>query len=54
MLLVFAVLPATGKSTISKAVTRTLGAMHVRIDTIEQEPRNTGVLDVGSAGSPLP
>jgi predicted kinase len=29
-------LPATGKTTISRAVARELGAVHLRIDTIEQ------------------
>ena len=35
MLIVFAGLPATGKSTLSRELARQLGAIHLRIDTIE-------------------
>jgi predicted kinase len=36
MLIIFGGLPATGKTTLSRALARELGAVHVRIDTIEQ------------------
>ena len=36
MLIVFAGLPATGKTTLSRGLARGLGAMHLRIDSIEQ------------------
>lgn len=36
MLIIFGGLPATGKMTLSRALARELGAVHVRIDTIEQ------------------
>src|SRR5262245_14740333 len=36
MLIIFGGLPATGKTTLSRALARALGAVHVRIDTIEQ------------------
>ncbi len=35
MLIVFAGLPATGKSTLARELARELGAIHLRIDTIE-------------------
>ena len=35
MLIVFAGLPATGKSTLSRELARELGVLHLRIDTIE-------------------
>ncbi len=36
MLIAFAGLPGTGKSTIARALARRLGAVYLRIDTIEQ------------------
>jgi predicted kinase len=36
MLIIFGGLPATGKTTLSRALARALSAVHVRIDTIEQ------------------
>lgn len=36
MLIVFAGLPGTGKSTLSRGLARGLGAVHLRIDSIEQ------------------
>jgi len=50
MLIVFGGLPATGKSTISLGVAKALAAVHLRIDTIEQELRNSGIHDIGPAG----
>lgn len=54
MLIIFAGLPGTGKSTIAQALARRLGAVYLRIDTIEQVIRSAGILapgaDVGPAG----
>lgn len=52
MLIVFAGLPGTGKTTIARALALRLHAVHVRIDTIEQALRASGVVrdDVGPAG----
>jgi predicted kinase len=52
MLIVFAGLPGTGKTTISRAVAATLAATYLRIDTIEQAIRDARVLadDVGPTG----
>ncbi|MEJ0003897.1 MAG: AAA family ATPase [Pararobbsia sp.] len=36
MLIVFAGLPGTGKTTLSRGLARALGALHLRIDSIEQ------------------
>ena len=35
-LVVFSGLPGTGKTTVAKALAATLGAVYLRIDTIEQ------------------
>lgn len=52
MLIVFGGLPGTGKTTIARALTRRLGAFHLRIDTIEQAIRVTSGADdsVGPQG----
>jgi predicted kinase len=42
MLIIFAGLPGTGKSTLARALAERLQAVYVRIDTIEQALRNTG------------
>jgi predicted kinase len=52
MLLVFAGLPGTGKTTLSRELARELGAVHVRIDTIEWAlrealPRDQPIDDLG-------
>ena len=45
MLIALGGLPAVGKSALAKALARRIGAVHLRIDTIEQALRNAG-LDV--------
>ena len=45
MLIALGGLPGVGKSTLAKALARRIGAVHLRIDTIEQALRNAG-LDV--------
>lgn len=51
-LIVFSGLPGTGKTTVAKALAVALGAVYLRIDTIEQAIRDAGVLagDVGTSG----
>jgi hypothetical protein len=44
MLIVFAGLPASGKSTIARSLPRELGAVWLRIDSIEQAIRESGVV----------
>ena len=43
MLIVFAGLPGTGKSTIARLLARELGALWLRIDSIEQALRDCGL-----------
>jgi predicted kinase len=43
MLIIFAGLPGVGKTTIARALARTLDAVHVRIDSIEQAIRDSGI-----------
>ncbi len=50
MLIVFAGLPGTGKTTISRAVAHALAATLLRVDIIEQAIRDAGVL-VGTVGA---
>ncbi|HEY0107035.1 MAG TPA: AAA family ATPase [Rhizomicrobium sp.] len=49
MLIVFAGLPGTGKSTLAAAYARETAAVYLRIDAIEQAIRDAGG-DVGPAG----
>jgi predicted kinase len=51
-LIVLSGLPGTGKSTIARALAIALAAVHVRVDTIEQACRASGMLkgEVGPAG----
>ena len=39
MLIIFSGLPGSGKSTIARALAKRLGAVYLRIDTIEQAIR---------------
>jgi predicted kinase len=45
VLIVFAGLPGTGKSTIARALAVELAAVWLRIDTLEQAIRTSGVVD---------
>ena len=49
-LIVFGGLPGTGKTTISRALAKKLGAFYLRIDTIEQAANAVGVEKIGPAG----
>lgn len=42
MLIVFSGLPGAGKTVIARELARTIGAVHLRIDSIEQELRRAG------------
>jgi len=50
MLIVFAGLPGTGKTTLARALSQAVQASCLRIDTIEQALRNT----CGRRGLPKP
>jgi len=43
MLIVFGGLPGVGKTTVARELARRLGAVHVRIDSIEQAIRTCGM-----------
>ncbi len=49
LLIVFGGLPATGKTTLARALVRKLSASHLRVDTIEQSLKAAG-LAVGPTG----
>jgi len=42
MLIIFSGLPGVGKTTIARELARTIGAVHLRIDSIEQALRTAG------------
>ncbi len=50
VLIVFSGLPGTGKTTVSKALALRARAMYLRIDTIEQAMKDSGVEGIGPAG----
>ena len=50
MLIALGGLPAVGKSALAKSLARRIGAVHLRIDTIEQAMRNTGFNVSGPEG----
>ena len=50
VLIVLGGLPGTGKSTLAAALARETGAMHLRIDTIEQAMRDAGQNVAGPEG----
>jgi predicted kinase len=50
MLIVFGGLPGTGKSSVSQALARRLGATYLRIDAIEQAMKSAGIGEVGATG----
>ena len=50
MLVVFAGLPGTGKTSLARALAQAWPATYLRIDTIEQALRSGGNADVGPAG----
>jgi predicted kinase len=50
MLYIFAGLPGTGKTTLAQQLAQVLGAMHLRIDTIEQALREAGMAVNGPEG----
>ena len=43
MLIVLGGLPGVGKTTIARKLARQLGAMHIRIDSIEEAVRESGI-----------
>jgi len=49
MLLILSGLPGTGKTTIAHELARRLRAVHVRIDSIEQAIRSSGVVKTSIA-----
>ena len=50
MLIALGGLPAVGKSTLAVSLARRVGAVHLRIDTIEQAIRNAGLALSGPEG----
>jgi predicted kinase len=52
VLIIMAGLPATGKTTLARAVARRIGGLHVRVDTIEQAVIRSGAAEppIGSVG----
>jgi len=44
VLIVLGGLPGTGKTTVARNLSRRLGAVHIRIDTIEQAMRDAGAV----------
>ena len=53
MLYIFGGLPGTGKSVLSNYLSKTLGAVYLRIDTIEQTLKNNGFKHIYDEGYKL-
>ena len=49
MLIIFAGLPGAGKTTLSKALSEKLGAVYLRIDTIEQACKDSKIFHIETA-----
>lgn len=49
MLIIFSGLPGTGKTTIAKQLAKEIGAVYIRIDTVEQELKNLDSMKHGAA-----
>ena len=50
LLYIFGGLPGTGKSELSKYLSETIGAIYLRIDTIEQALKNNGIGNIYDEG----
>ncbi|NQY36612.1 MAG: AAA family ATPase [Alteromonadaceae bacterium] len=50
MLYIFGGLPGTGKSELSKYLAKRIGAVYLRIDTIEQTMKNSGIENIVDEG----
>lgn len=50
MLYIFGGLPATGKTELARFLSSMFGAVHIRVDTIEQTLKNSGVSDLYDEG----
>jgi len=51
MLIIFSGLPGVGKTTLARSLARAMGAVHVRVDSLEQAIRASGVTsDLADAG----
>lgn len=49
-LIILSGLPGSGKTTLARCIAQQTGALHLRIDTIEQALLRSGVAEVGPAG----
>ncbi|WP_275557260.1 AAA family ATPase [Pseudoalteromonas sp. J010] len=50
MLYIFGGLPATGKTELARFLSSMFGAVHIRVDAIEQTLKNSGVSDLYDEG----